>query len=167
MSDLPKTRRQAVEAGAARYFTGAPCAHGHAAERITKDGHCVVCNVERLRAKRAADPAAHARRNREWNAANPEKKKASDRKWVHANQDRKSAQRRRWKADNPEKWLDAQKRWKAKNPGKRAQYDHVRRAREVAAEGFFTDQDVARIRHAQRDRCGCCRISLRDRKSVV
>lgn len=39
---LPRTRQLAQEQGAAEYFTGIPCSHGHVAPRKTK-GACVSC----------------------------------------------------------------------------------------------------------------------------
>jgi len=41
-TNLPKTRKEAQETGAAYYFTGEPCKHGHVAPRKTK-GACVEC----------------------------------------------------------------------------------------------------------------------------
>jgi 5-methylcytosine-specific restriction endonuclease McrA len=41
-TNLPKTRSEAKAAGAAYYFTGEPCKHGHIAPRKTK-GVCVEC----------------------------------------------------------------------------------------------------------------------------
>lgn len=59
--DLHSTREAASAAKAVRYFTGAPCPHGHVAERYTLNGYCVECqrqacrlNRERIRAARGA-----------------------------------------------------------------------------------------------------------------
>jgi len=41
-TNLPKTRSEAKAVGAAYYFTGDPCKHGHIAPRKTK-GSCVEC----------------------------------------------------------------------------------------------------------------------------
>lgn len=41
-TNLPKTRAEAKAAGAAHYFTGEPCKHGHIAPRKTK-GACIEC----------------------------------------------------------------------------------------------------------------------------
>jgi len=41
-TNLPKTRKEAQDAGAKYYFTGEPCKHGHIAPRKTK-GACVEC----------------------------------------------------------------------------------------------------------------------------
>lgn len=41
-TNLPKTRAEAKTLGAAYYFTGEPCKHGHIAPRKTK-GACVEC----------------------------------------------------------------------------------------------------------------------------
>ena len=47
---LPKTRAEAKAIGAAHYFTGEPCKHGHIAPRKTK-GACIEClKVEWLKA---------------------------------------------------------------------------------------------------------------------
>lgn len=46
------SRRDALAAGLTRYFTGKPCKNGHAAERYTSDGRCVVCSMERNREHR-------------------------------------------------------------------------------------------------------------------
>lgn len=40
---LPRTRREAYEAGSRHYFTGKPCKHGHIDKRFTKTGACVEC----------------------------------------------------------------------------------------------------------------------------
>lgn len=40
---LPATSKEARAAGAPRYFTGKPCAHGHISERATASRGCVEC----------------------------------------------------------------------------------------------------------------------------
>lgn len=40
---LPTSAKEAKSAGAARYFTGAPCKHGHIAERQAASRACVTC----------------------------------------------------------------------------------------------------------------------------
>jgi hypothetical protein len=47
-TNLPKTRAEAKAAGAAYYFTGQPCKHGHIAPRKTR-GACVECMREEWR----------------------------------------------------------------------------------------------------------------------
>jgi len=37
------TRKQAVENGLKKYFTGIPCMHGHLSERTTRSGSCREC----------------------------------------------------------------------------------------------------------------------------
>ena len=54
-TNLPKTRAEAKAQGAAYYFTGEPCKHGHIAPRKTK-GACVECL--KLEWQRAADTRA-------------------------------------------------------------------------------------------------------------
>ena len=39
----PKTRKEALDSGAAYYFTGVACKHGHIDLRIAKCGACMAC----------------------------------------------------------------------------------------------------------------------------
>lgn len=121
-----------------RYFTGAPCVHGHVSERFAKNGHCVVCGLkrsneryalhgERLRAQRLAryyaDPQEHNRRVAEWSK------------------------------QNKDKIAQIQKRWRERNPDKRCSWEHRRLARKANAKGSYTAEDIAAILVAQRHRC--------------
>jgi hypothetical protein len=82
---LPRSRAEAVAVGAKRYFTGEPCANGHAAARYVS-GACVDCVRDH---------------NRRWEQANREKRRLrcaaryqQDREWwqeYHQN----------WKTQNP------------------------------------------------------------------
>lgn len=59
------SRQEAIESGAAKYFTGAECKRGHVSERWTLTGNCCQCTREatdrardRVRAARAAMEAS-------------------------------------------------------------------------------------------------------------
>ena len=41
------SRKEARIAGLPHYFTGKPCCHGHIAERMTSQKHCLACHRER------------------------------------------------------------------------------------------------------------------------
>lgn len=49
MIDLPKTRAEAIAAGSRKYFTGAPCKHGHVSARYTTTMVCLGCASMRAR----------------------------------------------------------------------------------------------------------------------
>lgn len=42
-SHLPRSAKEARDAGSKRYFTGKPCKHGHVAARWAANGDCVEC----------------------------------------------------------------------------------------------------------------------------
>lgn len=54
------TRKEALELGLNRYFTGKPCVNGHVAERYTCNKTCVVCEAQRKAKARAKKKAAAA-----------------------------------------------------------------------------------------------------------
>jgi hypothetical protein len=48
------SKTEALREGLPRYFTGKPCSHGHVAEKLTRNSHCVECEAERGTPKTAA-----------------------------------------------------------------------------------------------------------------
>jgi 5-methylcytosine-specific restriction endonuclease McrA len=138
----------------------------------------------RLNAKeyRKKNPEAAARgiaALRQWTIDNPDKAKESVRKAGERFKERypdriKTAQHKtrqknkvkiaerfkEYRANNRELYRESTKRWCRNNPEKKKALDARRKARERDAEGFFTGEDLARIRIAQRDRCGCCKAKL-------
>ncbi len=41
------TRKQALQEGRKRFYTGKPCIHNHLAQRFVTTGGCVACNADR------------------------------------------------------------------------------------------------------------------------
>ncbi len=54
----------------------------------------------------------------------------------------------------------AQKAWKDRNPDAVRAHSHLRRARELGAEGYWTDADIAAIRKKQKGKCASCGVKL-------
>lgn len=81
----PSSRREAKALNLKRYFTGAPCVHGHIAERYTHDGQCQECARAKLKKRDPEKLRQLARRLRE---TQPEKVKAAKRKYQQENYER-------------------------------------------------------------------------------
>lgn len=97
----PITRAEAIAQGLSRYFTGAPCKHGHVTQRITANGTCCECYRKQClanyhgpgHAKKLARKRAYAAENcevqraraREWAARNPQRARAREKAWRKAN----------------------------------------------------------------------------------
>jgi hypothetical protein len=120
---LVMTRQEALNAGAARYFTGKPCPQGHVAMRRVS-GACVEyarlgkiewrkANPERVRALKSAEQkrnrsSANAR-NRRWYAAHTAQANAANAAWAKANRDKATAKSARYRADRMQRsplWAD-------------------------------------------------------------
>lgn len=136
------TRKEALAAGATRYFTGKACKSGHIAERRVSDRSCCACRIER---KRASYPDRRdseiARVKAHW-AANPDKNKENGARWLKNNREIARASVRRWNRENPEKVREL---WAA------------RRARLMNAEGKLSAKDVKEIAALQGGRCAYCK----------
>ena len=132
-TNLPKTRADAKAQGAAYYFTGEPCKHGHIAPRKTK-GACVEClklewqrgnetRAEYFKAYNKSEAGQKAKReyyekNKEVvieraQARTAERKQAYRRAHKQANPDTYKAlvslRRRRFRQATP-KWLSAEQK---------------------------------------------------------
>ena len=132
-TNLPKTRAEAKAQGAAYYFTGEPCKHGHIAPRKTK-GACVEClklewqraaetRAEYFKAYNKSEAGQKAKReyyekNKEAvieraQARTAERKQAYRRAHKQANPDTYKAlvslRRRRFRQATP-KWLSAEQK---------------------------------------------------------
>lgn len=70
-SDL--TLAEARQQGAARYFTGRPCKHGHTAERWTLASVCVECHRLAQLAGYRKNADARKQHVARWSEANPDK----------------------------------------------------------------------------------------------
>lgn len=73
---LPKTRKEAIEAGETHYLKETPCKRGHFAPRSVIDTRCNLCDLEYYKSKYQQNTEYHRRKNAEWRAANPDYRKA-------------------------------------------------------------------------------------------
>ena len=106
MKDKIITRKEAIEKGLTRYFSGKTCPHGHLAEREVKKGTCVVC-IQLAGKNYKAKTNYHKKyyeknkteinkRNKEWSVENKERKHQADKAWAQQNKDKVRAAARRY-----------------------------------------------------------------------
>lgn len=69
------TRKEALERGLKRYFTGKPCKHGHVSERKIGSGMCLSCDKKWKTSPEAME------RFRIWLAKTPELRTKNRKKW--------------------------------------------------------------------------------------
>lgn len=121
------TRKEALEKGLTRYYTGKPCKYGHDAERMRSNGRCVMClkeiskkwvaeNKDKVasyaKAKYLKDKEKINAKNRERWAKNREKYNATHRLWAEKNKEYKKQLDKEYAANNR----------KRKNANSRAYY---------------------------------------------
>jgi hypothetical protein len=83
ITELPRVRLEAKQAGITKYYTGKPCHAGHITYRYTNSGLCFECGAEKSRVKYKAgwrqDRTNRPDINRKWNKS--DKAKKSKLKW--------------------------------------------------------------------------------------
>jgi len=60
--EFPQSRKEAMEIGSTRYFTGKACKHGHITLRNARNGRCTVCSRKNSHAARKKNREV----NKEW-----------------------------------------------------------------------------------------------------
>jgi hypothetical protein len=169
-------------AGLKRYFTGKPCPKGHVSERVTRNGECSACAVDRSRNYERENREARNKKSREYARRNIDKIReyqAKNRKhlskkaleWQRRNRDRVLEARRKRYWDNIDESRRKSREWKQNNPEKTAELRKRHRERRLAdtrnrrakirqAEGSHTKDDINLLFSVQDGRCNCCREPL-------
>lgn len=147
------SRADAKAAGLKRYYTGKPCPHGHIAERLVCNWHCVVCDYAR-RDKWNADNAERCSKNyRAWYEANKERRKETDRVWRARNYDRALQTDRAWRARNKDLLSKRNREWQINNRDRVNSKEHKRRAK---TSGGMPSAEFAAWVERQHKRCYWC-----------
>lgn len=143
-----------------RYFTGAPCKHGHIAERYTRNGECLTCSANKVRRYREQYRAKCCQRLRTSYKKYRVSRLAYARSYYLRNlaklkrqsKARATARRaRNRKADNESKYA-----WKRANPvAARKIHSLANRKRRAAqrANGSFTRKQIDMLWSKQRGKC--------------
>lgn len=81
------TRKEAIEKGLKRFFTGKPCYRGHVSERLVSNRTCLQCHAEDMfirqvgNREHARELDAKSRQNRPWNSLRHLKENHSEEAW--------------------------------------------------------------------------------------
>jgi 5-methylcytosine-specific restriction endonuclease McrA len=178
---LPRSRQEAISCGSQFFFTGVPCKNGHISKRYVKGSTCQACAVDRASRWQKANPKRHAVFVKNWDKSHPEVRdqinvrfRAVHREKLAANMaKRREADpeifRRRCRdhyAANREEMIQRSIAYAKANPDKINAIVNARRAREVGAEGRYTEEDVIRILETQNFLCVGCGDDITTRYTV-
>ena len=145
------TRKQAIELGLKRYFTGKSCPKGHVAKRNVCDRGCVQC---------ASDRRAKLDRT-EYELTHKEQKKLATYAWREKNRKRSNQINSEWKKRNRLKLNEYGRKYYANNPEREKQYERNRRAKCKGCTGSFTLADVDFLIRSQKYKCVYCEKSVK------
>lgn len=154
------TRKDARSRGLKRYFTGAPCPHGHIDERFTSGGGCRSCireHLERARRAKGIEPRSVMPRDVFLG-----KRRALNQSWKERNREELARKSREYYSDNKTLCDARNKARYHENPAPYIERARKYRARRRGAEGSFTQDDVNDLFRLQKGRCCGCRARLLD-----
>lgn len=110
----------------------------------------------------AENPDVMRKRSRDWQRANPDKVREKGKRYLDKNAQLVAERTRVYRAANPkpEENMARVKAWRIANPDKYVAQKHMRRARNVGADGSYEPEDIARLLHAQNGTCNGCRTDI-------
>lgn len=180
------SRQEARDSGLKLFFTGRECKNGHTDQRRVSNSNCLLC--EKMQNKRYydLDPELHRARAEKWRMENPEKYSARrevdrlKRKEAAALRPKrvkvcpKEKERKRYKRDrekrlkqckvyykkNKKRIQEYKRKWHKENPEKAKASRWRRKAREKAATGEFSSDDLNRIFNSQKGKCIECKKGI-------
>ncbi len=116
------SRAAALAIGKTQYFTGEACKYGHIAERRIANYDCVLCNRERLKPWRQANPDKRAEQSKRYRDKHPETaiKATSKYREVHSEElkVKHREQEKARRASNPERQRAYLDKYKARQKAK-------------------------------------------------
>lgn len=176
---LPMSRKAAKASDSRHYRTGKPCSRGHLALRLASTGQCLECTRVQCLAWYHRNSGSAKISSRKWKSENLSRVKEYESSWRKKNPDKVAHNKRRYRSNMTEAKIlrekllrrtyrdpaKARARWlKVKDSPKyrtaKCAREATRRARKASSVGAFNNEDVVRIRSAQKDRCAACRLRL-------
>lgn len=158
VGEFPRTRKEAQDTRAKRYFTGEACGNGHISPRLASNGGCIGCtqawyaaNAQRSRIAARAWQIANPERNEEtrlaYRVANPEKVRKASLAWKAVNQQKNRDTERAYRAAHRDKYREHDRRWRRANPDKVR--DSVRSYRAANLEKYQKEKSAYRAAHPE------------------
>lgn len=117
------TRKQALEQGLTRYFTGKPCKRGHVDERLTVNGYCLICRDLKNREYHSDNREKIVSRQKEYRELNSEKMRENRKKYYVENRDAELSRSKKYVSENRDRMLAKKKEYRENNKEKIREYN--------------------------------------------
>lgn len=146
------SRKNALDLGLKRYFTGKPCPHGHVCERYVSGWVCCECALLGSKKWQKENPEKAKRINKKSIAANKEKISQRYNTWYYENLD----YHKKWREQNREAVNFSASKYRKNNPEKVLALNASRRALRSGSVGTHTSDDVFKMLKLQKHKCANC-----------
>lgn len=148
------TRKEAIEQGLKRYFTGLECKHGHVSERYIWNSGCIACDKFIRNKIEKTYYAKNGKRVRE-------KKKPYQDEYRKNNGEKISRQKSEHYQKNKERISAEHSEYYQSNKERFIEYAENRRARILGNGGQHTHKQALEILEKQKYKCINCKCDLR------
>ncbi len=109
------SKKDAINQGLNRYFTGKPCKHGHVSERYTNSWKCIAC-MEIVSKKWREDNSEYKKKySKEYYESNKEHIKKHSKEYQRTNKEEIAIKQKEYQRTNKEKIAIKEKEYRKKN----------------------------------------------------
>lgn len=141
------SRREAIEQGLVRYFTGKPCKNGHINQRNTKSGLCMECS--RLNARNYYEEHPNASKDYYYN--NKEQILLKNKQWQQNNKQKVCSNAKKWQYKNKDNVSKVGKKWNRANKHKRLLYGRFRKDKIKQHIPSWYEEEQIKMLYLKRD----------------
>ena len=169
------SRKEAIEQGLVKFYTGEPCPKEHLSPRYVSSRNCLQCvkeyadrNREKRNAKHREEYHENIEESREISRIKYSigDNKIKKKKYYNENKDKIISKSTEWNKTNTEKRKAIRQNWEKNNAGYCTAKCQNRRARLLNSEGTHTDKEVADLFASQNGLCKYCEKDVSDRYDV-
>lgn len=109
-------KREAVAQGLTRYFTGAPCTHGHISERSVSNGTCLACHNMRKKQHYVENKSHFSEYRKQWRLDNIDHVKQRNSNYYIENRDAIRLRQKEYAQVHRDVAIKRAKDWAKQNP---------------------------------------------------
>lgn len=160
LTQLPKTRQEAIHLGSKYYFTGKVCPKGHLDKKLTSDCGCNSCKKNAVKLWAKNNPEVKKKKARESALRHWDKCLARHKEWQNKNREKVRAENRNYYLKNKEKCRNMVLNWVKNNPEAVRAILLNRLSRKRNADGSFSKKDILEKLNLQNNKCVYCQCDV-------
>lgn len=141
------SKKEAIQQGLSRYFTGKPCKYGHISERFVRTNNCCFCDKQKSKQYYQNNKEDQNKYRKQYYQNNEKQLKQYHKQYNKQYRQNNKKQFKQYYQNNKQ----YHKQWHQDNPHKRLEYSKIRNTRLEDAIPSWFEEDKIKLLYQKRD----------------